>query len=417
MKKKLLKFIVMCLASAQILGMGATISSAEVRNETKKNTSEQKTLKENQLYSKSCALTDGESDRVLYGKAADTPLANASTTKIMTCILALEAGKTDEVVTVSAEAAGQPKVHLGMSEGEQFYLSDLLYGLMLESYNDCAYAIAEHIDGSVEAFADRMNEKARELGCTDTHFVTPNGLDNTDEEGEHHTTAADLCRIMSYCTWKSSQHETFVALTQTRSHTFTDLAGQSFTASNKNAFLDMMGCAVTGKTGFTGKAGYCYVAAAEEGGRKFCIALLACGWPNNKNYKWADAKTLFQYGLDHYHLYEGTESALKIPPMEIGSAYRQACLEQWGKKVTLPLYVDDHGDKMTFLKADWDEAEVVRSFSKMVKAPVEKGDKLGEVSYCVGGREMYTYDICAGENVLQWDFTAFLHALWINLIL
>ena len=418
MKKKALILIAMCLTAVQILGECASVSHAALqKNEAEEHNAKPDRLSDNQLYSKSCALTDGESDRILYGKEENSPLANASTTKIMTCILALEACKTDEVVTVSAEAAGQPKVHLGMKEGEKFYLGDLLYGLMLESYNDCAYAIAEHIDGSVEAFADRMNEKAKELGCTDTHFVTPNGLDRADEDGEHHTTAADLCRIMSYCTWKSPQHETFVALTQTQNHTFTDLAGESFTVSNRNAFLDMMECAVTGKTGFTGKAGYCYVAAAEDGGRKFCIALLACGWPNNKNYKWADARKLFEYGLDHYHLYEGTKDSFEIPPMEIGSAYKDACLDQWGSRVTLPLYVENHGNKMTFLKADWDDAEIVRSFSKIVKAPIQKGDKLGEVSYCVGGQELYTYDICAGENVLRWDFTAFLHALWKDMIL
>ena len=230
---------------------------------------EKEELKDNALYSKSCALTDGESDRILYGKEESLPLANASTTKIMTCILALENGEPDDVVTVSDLAAGQPKVHLGMQENEQFYLRDLLYGLMLESYNDCAYAIAEHLDGSVKAFAMRMNEKAKELGCIDTHFVTPNGLDMEDENGSHHTTAADLCRIMSYCTWKSPKSEEFVALTRTREHAFTDLEGKSFAVANKNVFLDMMGCAVTGKTGFTGKAGYCYVAAAEEGGPKF----------------------------------------------------------------------------------------------------------------------------------------------------
>lgn len=411
MKEKALKFVAVCLVVAQIMGMSISVSHGEVKRE--ENTTEKKTLQANQLYSKSCALTDGESDRVLYGKEEQSPLANASTTKIMTCILALEACKTDEIVTASTQAAGQPKVHLGMKEGEQFYLGDLLYALMLESFNDCAYAIAEHVDGSVEAFADRMNEKAKELGCENTHFVTPNGLDGEDEVGSHHTTAADLCRIMSYCTWKSPQHEAFVALTQTRNHSFTDLDGQSFSVSNKNAFLDMMDCAVTGKTGFTGKAGYCYVAAAEDGGRKFCIALLACGWPNNKNYKWADAKKLFTYGLENYHLYECTKQAFELPELEVGNGYRNADLSEWGKRASLLLYVDhDEADNMKFLKADWDEAQLVRSLSKITKAPVEKGDKMGQVIYSVEGQEMYAYDIRAKEPVFAWNFTAFLHALW-----
>ena len=106
----------------------AQLSGLCMVNANKKKKEE---LKDNALYSKACALTDGESDRILYGKEESLPLANASTTKIMTCILALENGEPDDVVTVSDLAAGQPKVHLGMQENEQFYLRDLLYGLML----------------------------------------------------------------------------------------------------------------------------------------------------------------------------------------------------------------------------------------------------------------------------------------------
>lgn len=102
-------------------------------------------------------------------------------------------------------------------------MQDLWYGLMLESYNDCAYAIAEHVAGSAEKFAALMNEKAKKIGCTDSHFVTPNGLDAKDEQGEHHTTAYDLCRIMSYCAWKSPVSKQFLEVTQTRSHTFQSL--------------------------------------------------------------------------------------------------------------------------------------------------------------------------------------------------
>ena len=250
------------------------------------------------LYSKSCAMVDGDSGRLLYGKEAQTALPNASTTKILTCIVAMEQCKPDEVVTFSTKAASQPKVHLGAKKGEQFYMQDLWYGLMLESYNDCAYAIAEHVAGSAEKFAALMNEKAKKIGCTDSHFVTPNGLDAKDEHGEHHTTAYDLCRIMSYCAWKSPVSKQFLEVTQTRSHTFQSLEGTGYAVSNKNALLDMMDHVITGKTGYTSKAGYCYVAALEEGGRHYAIALLACGWPNHKNYKWSDAKTLFYHLVD-----------------------------------------------------------------------------------------------------------------------
>ena len=134
-----------------------------------------------ELYALSAVLMDGETGRVLYGKEAYRARPNASTTKVMTCILALELGNGDDYVQVSKEAASQPQTHLGMKEGQQFYLEDLLYSLMLKSHNDTAVAIAEHIGGSVKKFAALMNQKAKKLGCTDTHFVTPNGLDGEDE--------------------------------------------------------------------------------------------------------------------------------------------------------------------------------------------------------------------------------------------
>lgn len=375
-------------------------------------TAEHAVLSENELYAKSCALIDGNSGRMLYGKDADIGMANASTTKIMTCILALESGQSGEVATASAKAAAQPKVHLGMKEGEQFYILDLLYGLMLESYNDCAVAIAEHIDGSVEAFVGRMNEKAKELGCQDTHFVTPNGLDQEDDEGGHHTTAYDLCLIMRYCAWESTASETFLALTQTRSYTFSDMEGRSFTVNNHNNLLDMMGNAITGKTGYTSKAGYCYVAAVEDNGRRYCIALLACGWPNNKNYKWADAKKLFGYGLDHYHLYTADETALDVEGIEIGSGCKSGSLAEWGKRASLKLYVDNGPDTMTFLKADWDDATIRKELVSRVTLPVHPGDALGKIYFQIGGEDMYTYDICAGEEIKAWSFDAFFRAVW-----
>ena len=129
-----------------------------------------------ELYAKAAVLMDADSGRILYEKNGTAAMANASTTKILTCILALENGNLDSVVEVSPLAASQPRVHLGMHTGQKFYLKDLLYGLMLESFNDCAVAIAEHIGGNVEGFAGLMNDKAAEIGCKDSYFITPNGL-------------------------------------------------------------------------------------------------------------------------------------------------------------------------------------------------------------------------------------------------
>lgn len=167
------------------------------------------------LYAASAVLMDGESGRILFEKNGGEIRPMASTTKIMTCILALEHLPEDTELSVSALAASQPEVRLGMREGETYVLKDLLHSLMLESHNDSAVAIAEAVSGTVEGFAELMNEKAEELGCSGTCFLTPNGLDaEKEEDGKtlvHSTTAADLARIMRYCTMESPEKRTVPA--------------------------------------------------------------------------------------------------------------------------------------------------------------------------------------------------------------
>ena len=246
------------------------------------------------LYALSAVLMDGENGRVLYGKEAYKGRPNASTTKVMTCILALELAKGDDYVQVSGNAASQPQTRLGMREGQQFYLEDLLYSLMLKSHNDTAVAIAEHIGGSVEKFALLMNEKAKSLGCKDTHFVTPNGLDAEDEGGVHHTTARDLALIMAY----AIKNATFVHITQTRDYTISDKTRKEhYTDKNTKAFQIMEKRVITG---FTVIAGYCYFCAVRQDEKLFIVSLLGCGWPGNKNYKWSDTKKLLSYGRENY---------------------------------------------------------------------------------------------------------------------
>ena len=153
-----------------------------------------------QLYAQSAVLMDADSGRVLFEKNGYEQKAMASTTKIMTCILALEDGRMDDLVTVSAYAASQPKVHMGAKTGEQFYLQDLLYALMLNSDNDAAVMIAEQVGGSVEGFAEKMNLKARELGCDDTYFITPNGLEErTLQQKADHYHQRDVLPILFRC--------------------------------------------------------------------------------------------------------------------------------------------------------------------------------------------------------------------------
>jgi D-alanyl-D-alanine carboxypeptidase (penicillin-binding protein 5/6) len=369
-------------------------------------------LSENELYAKGAVLLDGDSGRMLYGKNEAVPMANASTTKILTCIVTLENAGLDEVVTASKNAAKQPKVHLGMQEGEQFTIRDLLYALMLESYNDCAVALAEQVAGSVEAFAVLMNEKAKEIGCTDSYFITPNGLDAQDETGTHHTTALDLARIMKYCAWDSPKSAEFLVITQTEYYTFANLSGQSYTVTNKNAFLQMMDGVITGKTGFTANAGYCYVAAMESQGRKFCIALLACGWPNNRTYKWSDARKLFSYGMENFH-YADVGELKKLNEIPVQNGRREdAVLSDWGTSCKIRPVYEDKDMATRYLIRDGQEITVSYEVAEYLTAPLEEGTVLGKVSVCLDGEELESIKILTKENILAWKWADLRALVW-----
>lgn len=344
------------------------------------------------MYAKSYALTDGWTNRLLVGKSEKEPLANASTTKILTCIIALENTDLEEKVTIRKNAAMQPKVRWGLQEGEIIKMKDLLYGLMLESYNDCAVAIAEHIGGSEEGFALLMNQKAKEIGCCDTYFVTANGLDKETEQGFHHTTAYDLCKIMAYCAWESPKKDEFLKITRTAQY------GDFY---NKNALLKQMDGLLSGKTGFTAKAGYCYVAAYEKNGKRFCIVLLACGWPNNKHYKWHDAKLLLNFAKENYSLYQSKRKTVHkfifVDGFEGRSDFlslnKKSKIELCGSKQQEYLLMADH-EKMH-------ESIVLKP---NIKLPLEKNRILGRYDLYVEDTLIESIPLKCKETCVAWDF-------------
>lgn len=350
------------------------------------------------LYSLSAVLIDGDSGRVLYGKRENVERAMASTTKIMTLILALEYGDMEDIVFVSAYAARMPEVKLGIKKGEQYKLKDLIYAMMLESDNDCAVAIAEHLGG--EAFADMMNKKARELGLTSTYFITPNGIDAKDENGEHRTTAKELALLMKYCIMDSPQKENFINICQTREYSFKDFEGKrSFTVTNKNSFLDMMDGVIAGKTGFTTNAGYCYTAALKKDDRTFIIALLGCGWPNNKSYKWSDAKKLFQYGIDNY------DNAVIIDEKYIT---KKAAVKDGIKHNEVSTFVNEN---INALISDSDKVLLKEETPKKLKAPIKKGDIVGCIDIYINDEYYASCNICAAESVDRISYIYYLKRL------
>lgn len=383
---------------------------------------EENVMEPSQLYAQSAVLMDAESGRILFSKEGEIERPMASTTKIMTCILALEMGDETDIVTVSEKAAAQPKVHLGMEKGDQFYLEDLLYSLMLESHNDSAWAIAEHISGSVEEFTDLMDQKAEQLGCSHTNFVTPNGLDGKDNEGSHRTTAVELASIMKYCIMESPKKEEFLKITQTKTKTFQDTTGKKqYSCTNHNAFLDMMEGAMTGKTGFTGEAGYCYVGAVRREDRTFIVSLLACGWPNNKNYKWSDMKKLVQYGIDNYQYCFYWKEALEKKQIKLLEAGEEREVEnavtQNGSvfengTVTAFLNLSSQDLEKKILMKSTESIEIEIKEKKRITAPLEKKTNLGEVKVKLNGIILDKKKIISGEKIDEKDLGWIYRNLW-----
>lgn len=331
------------------------------------------TMPELPLYARSALLMDASNNRVLYEENGYQVMAMASTTKIMTCILALESGRLQDEVKISQNAQNMPKVHLGVKKGESYRLEDLLYSLMLESHNDAAVAIAEHLGGSVDGFAYKMNQKAKELGCNQTYFITPNGLDAKENGKFHSTTARDLAVIAAY----AIQNTEFLNIIGTRSYSFSELSGRrSFQISNKNRFLDLMEGAIGIKTGFTAEAGYCFVGALKRDGKTFISVVLGAGWPPNKNWKWSDTKKLMEFGLENYSLKNIYQKSSQCEIDIVNGITDTADLQAEKRDIYL-------------LLSDYDKVTVKEELPEEINAPVKAGTVIGYESFYVND-ELYT---------------------------
>lgn len=376
----------MCHKNQQILSQFppyASIRTAEIPEKTvytgKDFSITSKGAAPSSLHAKASCLMDADTEQVLWGQEADKKMPMASTTKIMTCIIALENGKLEDTVTATSYAASMPDVQLNMKAGETFCLKDLLYSLMLESHNDTAVAIAEHVGGSVEGFAAMMNAKAAELGCTQTNFVTPNGLDSK----EHYTTAKELCIIAAY----AIRNKQFLNIIATPSYQFSNRKGtRKYHVRNHDAFLTSYPGAIGIKTGFTGNAGYCFCGAAKKGGQTLITSVLACGWPPNKTWKWKDTKALMNYGFDNF-------KTVSVTPEKLPSSLpaSQGAEGQVAIRSTAP-------EKLAFTLQEQDTVTRKTTLPQNVIAPVRKGDIIGYDKYYRNDELLYEFPILAKKS-------------------
>ena len=229
-------------------------------------------------------------------------------------------------------------------------------------------------------------------------------LDAKNENGFHHTTAADLSLIMRYCIKTSEMAEQFLTITREGQYQFSDIDGKnSYTCCNHNAFLQLMDGALSGKTGFTGNAGYCYVGALKRDDRTFIVALLACGWPNNKTYKWADTKKLMQYGISRFRKISLDEIELdagEYAPVQVVDGQGTKI----GEEVTTELEVAPVKENVELLIEKDQEVHIEYQLSRKLYAPVTEGDFIGEITYLLGDEVLAKRVVTVKNTVKRIDF-------------
>jgi D-alanyl-D-alanine carboxypeptidase (penicillin-binding protein 5/6) len=274
-------------------------------------------------------LLDADSGRVLWEKNAYDLLPMASTTKIMTAIVALENSNLDDIVTISSLAASQPKVRMNLKRGEEIKLEHLMYALMLNSFNDAAVAIAEHVSGSVEEFCNLMTARAKEMGAYNTSFKTPSGL---DADG-HFSTAYDMAIIAK----EALKNEEFIKIITSRNwHASSNKTNYSLI--NKNRLLDEVEGAYGVKTGFTGLAGHCFVGSVKRD-LNLITVVLGSGHAGNRNQKWRDTKEILSHGFSNFEnieIIDGHTVALKSDDV----------LEVFEEKTVVKVYINNKLEKL-----------------------------------------------------------------------
>ncbi len=327
-------------------------------------------LSSEDISAKSAVVLNAESGEIIFEKDADSKRSMASTTKIMTSVIAIESGRLDNSVEMSASALTEGS-SVNLKAGQKLTLETLVYGMLLESGNDAANMTALFLGGSFEGFAEIMNAKAKEIGMTNSSFVTPSGLD----ADEHYTTAYDMALLGAYAVSNPLFKEICSTKSKTVQYFNPDI---SLTFSNHNRLLSEYDGVFGIKTGFTKKSGRCLVTACERNGvTLICVTL-------NAYDDWNDHKKLYDFyfseieyseiafdDFSEVRLFGAEKSSVCVKASRLVLSSGKS-IENIEKKVVLP---------------------------PIIYAPVYKGQKLGRVEYYLEGKRIYTADIIASEYV------------------
>lgn len=331
---------------------------------------------------KSALLMDAATGTVLFEKNAHEALAPASVTKIMTMLLIMEAIDSgsigyDDMVTASESAAAKGGSQVYLKAGEQMAVSEMLKSIAVSSANDCACAMAEHLSGSEGAFVDRMNERARELGMEDTHFVNCTGLDDSPEAAQHRTSAYDIALMSRELLTRHPDIKKYTTIWMDT------IRNGAFGLSNTNKLIRFYPGATGLKTGFTSGAGYCLSATAQREGMELIAVTMGCESAKIRN---AACKQLLDYGFANFALVSPDLEDVPSVPVVLGKE-KDVSLELSGAR------------QLLIPKAK--KAGITQSVSleESVNAPVEKGAVLGTLTVKSGGETLLEIPLSAAKAV------------------
>ncbi len=329
-----------------------------------------------QVSAEAAVLLDWNSGRILYAKNPHLQKPMASTTKIMTAILALEKGNLQEETVTSARAAAVGGSSIWLEEGERKTLEELLYGLMLRSGNDAAAAIAEQISGNLESFAEAMTQRAGELGARNTSFRNPHGLHHP----EHYTTAYDLAVIAAHAMGIKEFQKITAAPQVTISWPGHPWDRHLY---NQNKLLELYPGAEGIKTGWTTPAGRCFAGSAMRDGRRLIVIVL------NAPQMWEDTTALFDYGFDCFssHLLVKADQYLKSIAVVEGVSGKVEALA--GSSFYYPLANEEEAKKITYRF----------HVQEPLKAPIREDERIGELEVYYDGDLVGVVDLLAGSGI------------------
>ena len=398
----LIFFITNTVLADDILPLEDNFDISEILNDIETIETSSNNIQEPSINSRAYVVIDRKSNTMLIGKNENQKKKMASTTKIMTALVVIEHCNLSDTVEISKKAASTGGSRLGLKTGDKITVSDLLYGLMMRSGNDAAVALAEYVSGSIHDFAKIMNAKAQELGLSNTHFVTPHGLD----EDEHYTTAYELALLSNY----ALNNEIFTKIDGTKNYTIT-INGYPKSLTNTNELLGALNGVYGIKTGFTNGANRCLVTACKRGNMDIICVVLGA---DTKKYRTTDSIKLIEYCFSNFtyvNIEEIISNDFKI----------------W-KENTLSSFIILKG-KSNYLDLDYENIQypiipvrndlihnfnIIINYNSILESPVSKGTSIGTITLELEGKTIYSGKIFIDSNIEKKNILDYLSYFYKN---